>query len=521
MHPAACLSAEDLAAFAEGRLPGPVLESAARHLEACPDCQRRLEARDGAPNPIVEALRRSPPPTAALPGAQAVVERLLRQSALTPWPAPFPTEPPRQVGDYQILGQLGRGGMGIVYQARQVSLGRLVALKMLASGPLTEPEDRVRILREAEAVARLRHPHLVQIHEIGTWEGRPFLALEYVEGGSLAAAVQGQPQPPRRAAELVECVARAIHHAHRLGVIHRDLKPANILLTADGQPKVADFGLARRFDVDSGLTGSGVAVGTPSYMAPEQVAGRSKGIGPPADVYALGAVLYELLTGRPVFLGETPLATMEQVVRQEPVPPRRLVATVPADLQTICVKCLAKEPARRYATAEALADDLRRFCDGRPIVARPVGPLERAAKWARRRPAVAALLVALTLVSAAAGGLVTWKWREADRRATAEQQARRQAETLLADSFLDEGINLCERDQAGSGLCWLARALELAHRLGDADRERVARINLTAWRARVVRKRAELLHKDWVWAVAFSRDGRVAVTVSKDRTARL
>ena len=300
------------------------------------------------------------------------------------------------IDGYEIVGELGRGGMGVVYLARQSSVGRLVALKMILAFK-AGPEEQARFRAEVEAVGRLQHPNMVTIHEVGEQAGRAFYSLEYIEGSNLRDQIDAKPQPARQAAEMVETLARAMAVVHRHGVIHRDLKPANVLLTADGIAKITDFGLAKRLD-SADLTATGAILGTPSYMAPEQATGKVKEIGPATDVYALGAILYELLTGRPPFHAENPWDTIVQVGSEEPVPPRRLQPKVPADLETICLKCLNKEPAQRYASALALADDLRHWLAGEPIVARPIGPLGRAAKWARRRPTAAALL----LVSSAA-----------------------------------------------------------------------------------------------------------------------
>src|SRR5262249_47406072 len=246
--------------------------------------------------------------------------------------------------------------------------------------------------------ARMHHPHIVEIFEIGEAAGGPYFALEFVDGPSLDKQVAGTPQPAKAAAQLVETLARAVHHAHAQGLVHRDLKPANILLTADGTPKVGDFGLARRLEGEAGQTQSGAVVGTPSYMAPEQAFGRLEAIGPATDVYALGALLYALLTGRPPFLGANALDTVLAGRYTEPGSPRQWVASVPRDLDTICLKCLQKEPAKRYASAAALADDLGRFLNGEPIVARPVGWRERGVKWVRRRPTAAALVGLLVAV---------------------------------------------------------------------------------------------------------------------------
>ena len=281
----------------------------------------------------------------------------------------------RKSPGHEVLGRLGRGGMGLVYQARDIRLGRIVALKTLAAAQYATREQLERFLDEARAVARLRHPNIVAIHAIGEHEGRPYLSLEYAEGGSLAQRMAGGPMAPRPSAELVELLAHAIEAAHRAGVVHRDLKPGNVLLTAEGVPKVGDFGLAKLMDSDSALTCSGQVMGTPSYMAPEQAEGHSSRVGPTADVYALGAILYQALTGRPPFLGDSALETIKLVATTEVVPPTRLRPGVPRDLETICLKCLEKDPGRRYESAAALADDLRRFLDGRTI---------GRGRWARR-----------------------------------------------------------------------------------------------------------------------------------------
>jgi WD40 repeat protein/tRNA A-37 threonylcarbamoyl transferase component Bud32 len=332
--------------------------------------------------------------------------------AWSPRPSPEPADAAPAVSQatpggvvipgYEVLGELGRGGMGVVYKARQAKLNRVVALKMILSGAHAGSAERQRFLTEAEAVARLQHPNIVQIHEIGEADGYPFFSLEFCPGGSLAARLNGTPLPPAEAAPLVEALARAVQAAHQAGVVHRDLKPANVLLLSDGTPKITDFGLAKKLDDASGQTASGAIMGTPSYMAPEQAEGKSKEIGPAADVYALGAVLYELLTGRPPFRAATPLDTVLQVISEEPVPPSRLVAKLPRDLETICLKCLHKEPRKRYASAAELADDLQRFQKGEPIRARPVGRAERAWRWCRRNPVVAGLTATAVLLAVVA-----------------------------------------------------------------------------------------------------------------------
>jgi eukaryotic-like serine/threonine-protein kinase len=307
-----------------------------------------------------------------------------------------------RIEGYDVEAVLGRGGMGVVYRARHRKLNRPVALKMILAGAYASPADRARFQQEAVAVAALRHPNVVQVYDSGEAGGRSYFTMEFVEGGTLAQKLVGTPQSADQAAALVATLAEAIQVAHQSGIVHRDLKPANILLTAEGTHKVTDFGLARRLQGGGGLTLTGVPLGTPSYMAPEQGRGHGDVIGPATDVYALGAILYELLTGRPPFRAETAAATLQQALAEDPVPPSRLNRRVPRDLETICLKCLHKEPPRRYASAAALADDLQRYGRGEPIAARPAGRRERLARWVRRHPA-AGLLATLAVLIAAAG----------------------------------------------------------------------------------------------------------------------
>ncbi|HEY2840056.1 MAG TPA: serine/threonine-protein kinase [Pirellulales bacterium] len=329
------------------------------------------------------------------------------------------------VPGYRLESELGRGGMGIVYQAVQEGLERTVAIKMLVAGNLASPGLLARFRTEAEAVARLAHPNIVQIFEIGEAAGHPFLSFEYLSGGTLSNRASQGPQPPRECAALVATLARAMYYAHQHGIIHRDLKPANVLLTEDGTPKIADFGLAKHLASESGQTHTGDVMGSPSYMAPEQARGATQQIGPACDIYALGAILYELLTGRPPLLGQDTIETLLLVLHEEPVPPRRLAPKVPRDLETICLKCLSKSPRSRYDSAADLADDLERFLTSRPIKAQPASATELLVKWARRRPAVAAL-VAVSM-AAAATVILYGGWKNAQLRTSlAQQQALRE-----------------------------------------------------------------------------------------------
>lgn len=303
-----------------------------------------------------------------------------------------------QIPGYEVLRVIDQGGMGVVYEARQLKPNRIVAIKMI-SGARLRPKAIVRFRAEAEAAARLQHPNFVQVFHVDEVNGRPFFSMEYVAGGSLADRVLRESMSPYRAAELVETLARAVHAAHERGIVHRDLKPSNVMLTEVGTPKIADFGLAKRLDDDSGHTHTGEILGTPSYMAPEQAEGKKDEIGPRTDIYALGAILYELLAGRPPFLGSTPLESLRQVVNNEPVPPSQCKATTPRDLEAICLKCLEKAPAHRYANAMLLADDLRRFLNGQPVTARHIGPMQRAWKGVRRHPQGVALVACLVILA--------------------------------------------------------------------------------------------------------------------------
>jgi WD40 repeat protein len=369
-------------------------------------------------------------------------------------------------GDYEIVEEIARGGMGVVFRARQVSLGRPVAIKMILAGQLASEADQQRFRTEAQAAANLDHPNIVAIYEVGEHQGQPYFSMPLVEGGSLTRWIErcgphgaATPQHQAEAARLLAAVARAVHHAHQHRILHRDLKPANILLDGHGEPHVTDFGLAKRVEGDSKVTQTGSIVGTPSYMAPEQAAGR-KDLTTAADVWSLGAVLYEMLTGRPPFRGGNPLETLLDVLGKDPAPPRSLNPAVDGDLATIALKCLDKDSARRYGSAEALAEDLERFLAGEPIHARPAGSLERAAKWARRRPAIACLSTAVVLVSALGVAGITQQWHQA---VAAGQEARNAEEVASerADAANRERVKAERaRDETGKALVREKKALD-------------------------------------------------------------
>ncbi|MBI2826215.1 MAG: protein kinase [Planctomycetia bacterium] len=338
-----------------------------------------------------------------------------------------PTPRQMELPGYEFLEELGRGATGVVYLARQKSLNRQVAVKVLASG-MSDAKRLARQRKEAEILGRLHHPHVVQIHEVIIRGGHLHLVMEYVDGPTLRESTGGKPIPNSKAASLVRTLAGTIDAVHQAGVLHRDLKPSNVLLSASGEPKITDFGLAKLQSSSNFVTTEDSVLGTPSYMAPEQATGRVHSIGPWTDVYALGAMLYELLTGRAPFLGATILETLSLVCNQEPVPPRHLQPSVPRDLETICLKCLSKSPERRYATAAALADDLTRFIEGRPILARRTRLWEKTYRWCRRNPAVTSLAALLLLAIAAGFGGVLWQWRHTESALLREQSARQEAD---------------------------------------------------------------------------------------------
>jgi WD40 repeat protein len=468
-------------------------------------------------------------------------------------PAPLPV-----IDGYEMGELLGRGGMGLVFKARHKVLKRDVALKIVVSGAHATAAERARFRTEAEAVARLHHPGIVQIYEVGEQAGCPYLALEFVSGGSLAEQLDGTPMLPRRAAELLLDLARAVQHAHEQGIVHRDLKPGNVLLTETGVAKIADFGLAKLLHgAEASPTLTGGALGTPSYMAPEQAAGKSALIGPATDVYGLGTILYELLTGRPPFKAETAMETLFQVKFTDPVSPSSLQPKLSRDLVTICLRCLQKEPGQRYASALALAEDMRRFLEDRPIQARRVSAWGRLIKWVRRRPGVAALLggiVAVTLLGLAG---TSWKWLEAEAaQQTAEHrlyfnrialahQAWRGYQAGQADRLLKECVPAAGRDDLRSWewhylrrLCDAAQLTltEHTHSVRGVAFSHDGRLlasctgewrgeqpgEVLVWDAATGNRLHTLLgHEKAVYNVAFAPDGRLLASAGFDATLRL
>jgi eukaryotic-like serine/threonine-protein kinase len=532
--------------------------------ELPPDATRSLTPRPPQP---------APPSTATVSAIDGPPPAPMISPEVDPAAAPSLV---LHVGEYEVLEVLGRGGMGVVYRARHRTLGHQVALKMLRGGDQSDRDELARFQLEAAAVARLQHPGIVHIHEFGVHNGQPFFSQEFLSGGSLAQRLKSGPLSFDEAAVLVEKLARAMQHAHEHGIIHRDLKPANVLLTNDGEPKIADFGLAKDLDAEQQLSQTGAILGTPAYMAPEQAAGRVRAIGATTDVYALGVILYECLTHQVPFRGTTSFETMQLVLTREPVPPRRLVAGLSRDLETICLKCLHKEPAKRYASAAALADDLARFRRGEPILARPVGAVERGWRWCRRNPAVASLLGAVAATLLLGATIATFfaivaqnKATEARREAGEKEQQRQVAVAQKAEADHQrkeaetqwqraEGLVTQKEQQrekaekaqtkAEAETRRVKSALKTAQLLhvelvGQGDRQaaffllRDEQVYPTAERDfawglynhwclqednRKSLERATLKgHRDWVFSVAFSPDGMTLASASADKTIKL
>jgi Protein kinase domain len=380
-------------------------------------------------------------------------------------------------GDYELLKVLGEGGMGIVYKARQLSLNRPVAFNMFKASRFPSADEVRRFQNESEAVARLDHPNIVPVFEVGQYEDQHYFSMKLIAGESLEKRSSDYLSDPRRVAVLMATIAGAIHHAHQRGILHRDLKPANILIDSDGQPHVTDFGLAKRVEEDSELTRSGAILGTPAYMAPEQASGRRGAVTTATDVYGLGAILYVLLTGKAPFGGDSVIDTLEQVREQAPEPPRRRNLRVPRDLEVICLKCLEKDPRRRYASADALAEDLHRFLSGEPITARAVGYFERARLWVRRHPTAAALTVTslVALIAMTAAGFFVAYNGELKRANRVIQESRVQVEIAYASEAAArqraeaaEEVASDERTVAVKALEEARNSLDLANRFLEA-----------------------------------------------------
>jgi WD40 repeat protein/tRNA A-37 threonylcarbamoyl transferase component Bud32 len=529
---------EDDLAEAEPELRAALLEELLR-------VELELRRRDGE-EPTAEDYR------GRFPGFRAAVEAVFAPSLVRSSLANLPTTAIRDgtedtdqtdeagtrvryFGDYELLRELGRGGMGVVYKARQISLNRPVALKMIRAGALAGEEELRRFQNEVEAIALLDHPHIVPIPEVGCHEGQRYFSMKLIGGSSLDKKLDDYASDPRAAARLSKTAAEAVHHAHQRGILHRDLKPSNISLDDRGEPFVTDFGLAKRVEGDSELTHSGAILGTPAFMAPEQASGRRGAVTTASDVYGLGAILYATLTGQAPFGGESVEATLAQVRESLPTPPSKLKPQVPRDLEVICLKCLEKDPARRYASAQELADDLGRYLGGDPIHARPVGRVQRAVMWCRRNPLLASAVgtVAVALLAAAAISVI---YATEQARATTEikglakdlSKERESLKKSLADSNrllairnFDRGQAAFEKGEIGPGLLWLIESWRSAVDAGDLALQHAARANLAAWRPHYPRLRAVLSHSQPVTDAAFSPDGRTVMTCSVEGTVRL
>lgn len=430
----------------------------------------------------------------------------------------------RRFADYELIEEIARGGMGVVFKARQLSLNRVVAVKMVLHGRFSGDELAKRFQTEAQAAASLHHPNIVPIYEVGEHDGQQYFSMEYIEGKNLADLVREKPLGAKRAAAYLKTVAEAVHYAHQQGVLHRDLKPSNLLLDIFDQPRITDFGLAKVLNSDTDLTTTGQVLGSPGHMPPEQAAGRFASAGPQADVYSLGAILYHLITGRPPFQGETVSEILLQVQEAEPVAPQRLNPSLPSDLQTICLKCLQKEPARRYNTAWELAQDLGRFLADEPIQARAVGRPERLALWCRRRPILAALsggLIAAVLLGIAG---VLWQWQRAEQHARAELHLRRAAEesawTIKLNLYAAD-VNLASEAIQGGDYGLARRTLAaLKPNPGEPDLRGFEWRYL--WNLCQGDELAALTGHEWiVTCAAFSPDGKFIVTGSADRTVKV
>jgi WD40 repeat protein/serine/threonine protein kinase len=510
---------------------------------------------DAARQPFQNTVAMEQPPPEDSDSGESSSSLSDRDTASKPFAeaAPLP-----EVPGYEILGRLGQGGMGVVYKARHLKLNRIVALKMVLAGEHADAGKLARFHVEAEAVARLCHPNIVAIYDIGVANGMPYIALEYLPGGSLKKLFRQGPQPPRWSADLLATLAQAVHTAHLAGIVHRDLKPGNVLLAEDGTVKITDFGLAKRRE-DPGQTQTGQIIGTPEYMAPEQAKGDSKCVGPASDVYALGAILYETLTGRPPFRGTAVIEILHRVQSEEPVPPRRWAADVPADLETVCLKALRKEPKERYPTAQEFADELDRFLHDEPVRARPLSRLEKVSRWCRRKPTLAGLLAAsvgLMLMASLAIILGFYQWRlrqeheETEKALAAEREADRKEKRCLyvndifmADRLYHENqlfrarqlLEDCAEDQRGWEWHYLDRITKAdllnlightqpVHTLAFAPNRRCLASgsgdgSLVFWEPGARQRLLELPGNSGpIWSLSFSSDGmRLASATGSER----
>jgi tRNA A-37 threonylcarbamoyl transferase component Bud32 len=542
------LIGEFLVAQDAGRDQDPS-EWLARHPDLCPELAEFFADQERM-DELVEPLRKTTEPTVDVARDSNADDDSGESGA-------FPSSTRvRYFGDYELLKVLGEGGMGIVYKARQVSLNRSVALKMIKAARFASADEIRRFQNESEAVARLDHPNIVPIFEVGQFEDQHYFSMKLISGESLDKRRKAYLGNPRQAAELLSMTARAIHHAHQRGILHRDLKPANILIDPEGRPHVTDFGLAKRVEADSELTRSGAIMGTPAYMAPEQASGKRGAVTTVTDVYGLGAVLYALLTGKAPVGGDSVVDTLEQVRERSPEPPSKLNPKVPRDLDVICLKCLEKDPRRRYVSADALHEDLRRWLDGEPIAARPVGKAARAWMWCRRNPVIAgaATLVVTALVAVAALSLLyavqqtrlaktTALYADEQRRRGNEQaeaatkigglnnnleKERQGLKVSLAETnrhlsmlYFERGRIASEQGDVGPGLLWLLASWRAAAAADDPAWKRVSRTSLAAW-ARVCPKvKAAFDCYGDAQTVAFSPDGKVVLIGARYGHARL